>query len=95
MCTDERVVKTFKDQKTESKEGDVGDTKETGTALEAEKKQPSGRISCDFGIGKVRMIEDNGTRHLDTSSPKFSSNYKMGLFQVMIYLLYKGYQVSM
>lgn len=48
MCTDERVVKTFKDQKTESKEGDVGDTKETRTALEAEKKSPQGESVVSF-----------------------------------------------
>lgn len=36
MCTDERVVKTVKDQKTGSKEGDVEDIKETRTALESE-----------------------------------------------------------
>lgn len=42
-------MKTFKDQKTESKEGDVGDTKETGTALEAEKKSPQGESVVILG----------------------------------------------
>lgn len=35
-------MKTFKDQNTESKEGDVEDIKETGTALESEKNSLQG-----------------------------------------------------
>lgn len=42
-------MKTFKDQKTESKEGDAEDIKETGTALEAEEKRPQGESVVSLG----------------------------------------------